>query len=74
MTSWRTVDCTQDCNQGRRCECAGIHVVPINDLRDHVLNLRCWCRPQRDLEAPHVIVHYSMDGREAFERGERLPS
>lgn len=38
----------QDCNQGRDCNCAGWHVVPLNDLREHVTNGSCWCRPTLD--------------------------
>lgn len=48
-----------------------LHVVPENDLREHEISERCWCRPQRDDEAPNVIVHNSMDGREFYETGER---
>lgn len=47
------------------------HVVPINDLREHVLSMQCWCKPERDEEAPGVIAHNSLDQREAVERGER---
>jgi hypothetical protein len=45
------------------------HIEPINDLRPHTL---CWCRPRRDREAPSVIVHNAMDGREAHEEGKDL--
>lgn len=48
------------------------HVVPIDDLRDHLPSSDCWCYPTED-EAG-VLVHHAMDGREAFETGERLPS
>ena len=51
-----------------------LHLVPINDLREHDLTITCWCRPTHDEEEPNVIVHNSMDGREAFETGERKPS
>jgi hypothetical protein len=51
-----------------------IHVVPVNDLREHETSLSCWCKPTEDDEAIGVLVHHSMDGREAFETGERLPS
>jgi len=48
------------------------HVVPLDDLRDHVTDgTLCWCRPR---EEDGVVVHNSMDGREAFETGERKPS
>ncbi len=63
--------CNQNCRQGRDCNCAGWHIVPLNDLRDHDTNGSCWCKPTLD---DGVWLHHSMDGREAFETGERLPS
>lgn len=63
--------CNQDCRQGLDCNCGGWHVVPLNDLREHVANGSCWCKPTLD---EGVWLHHSMDGREAFETGERLPS
>jgi hypothetical protein len=49
------------------------HVYPLNDLREHITDGEepCWCRP---VIAEGVIIHNSMDGREAFETGERKPS
>jgi hypothetical protein len=54
------------------------HVYPVNDLREHVISGargQCWCRPCFHCE-PHgwVVVHNSLDGREAFEEGRRKPS
>lgn len=67
--------CNQNCRQGRDCNCLGVHVVPINDLREHDLNGSCWCKPALDNDYSYPIwIHNSMDGREAFERGERKPS
>ena len=63
--------CNQNCRQGLACNCAGWHIVPLNDLRDHETNGSCWCKPTLD---DGVWLHHSMDGREAFETGERLPS
>lgn len=51
-----------------------LHVTPENDLREHVLSRQCWCKPTPDEEEPSVIVHHSLDGREAFETGARRPS
>lgn len=45
-----------------------IHVIPLGDFREHEASLSCWCHE------PGLIVHRAMDGREAFESGERLPS
>ena len=52
---------------------ATIHVVPLNDLREHDESDQCWCRPveifDATMDAP-VIVHNSMDRREhTIEKG-----
>lgn len=49
------------------------HVVPLNDLKEHALSVECWCRPKVD-DDDNIVVHNSMDGRELYERGERLPT
>ena len=54
------------------CDC--IHVVPVNDLREHEAEVTCWCRPTEDDETPGLFVHHNMDGREQFETGERVAS
>ena len=46
-----------------------IHVIPINDLREHECRADCWCNPTPDDEEPFVIVHHSMDRREEYEEG-----
>ena len=52
-----------------------VHVMPVNDLREHEASLSCWCRPKPDDEfTPGLYVHSSMDGREDFETGKRKPS
>lgn len=52
---------------------ADVHVLPINDLREHEETRDCWCKPRvefadnvSDLET-RVIVHNSLDGRELVE-------
>lgn len=50
----------------------GIHVMPINDLREHEDSDRCWCRPVRDDDEPSVIIHNAMDQRETYENGRKL--
>lgn len=51
-----------------------IHVYPTNDLREHdTSSLDCWCNPEFD-NRNNLVIHHSMDGREAFETGERKPS
>lgn len=51
-----------------------IHVIPAGDLREHEGSVACWCRPSIDEDEPGVVVHNAMDGREAYETGERKPS
>jgi hypothetical protein len=46
------------------------HVVPINDLKPHKVE-SCWCNPTDD---EGLIIHNSMDLREKFETGDRVPS
>lgn len=52
------------------------HVLPLGDLRDHEPDVNCWCHPQLldDDDAGNVYMHTSMDGREAFETGDRKMS
>lgn len=50
-----------------------IHVLPIDDLRDHE-DEDCWCHPTRDAEESTVLVtHNAMDRRELYETGELKP-
>ena len=46
-----------------------VHVVPMNDLKDHIASVDCWCGPTEDDERPGVWVHHSMDRREEYEQG-----
>ena len=50
-----------------------MHVIPVNDLREHEASADCWCRPTPD-EEHDIFVHHSLDGREAYETGEKRPS
>jgi len=43
----------------------GNHVVPNNDLVQHILSDDCWCVPFRK---DGSIVHNSADDREIYER------
>jgi hypothetical protein len=51
-----------------------VHVLPIDDIREHEASMSCWCRPTEDDETDGLFVHHSMDGREQFETGERKAS
>lgn len=48
-----------------------MHVLPINDLREHDEHSGCWCRPTLYHEDA-VCVHNSMDRREEYERGRKV--
>ncbi len=50
---------------------AQVHVVPLEDLREHVPQ-DCWCCPTIDED--NIVIHNALDEREKFERGERKPS
>jgi hypothetical protein len=45
----------------------------LNDLREHVEDATCWCKPRVDEEL-NLVTHNSADNREAFETGERKPT
>jgi hypothetical protein len=47
-----------------------IHIVPLNDLREHWLTRRCWCKPTPDMDDQSVVLHHSLDQRERYESGE----
>lgn len=49
------------------------HILPLGDWRDHEATVKCWCKPAQE-DDDSAWVHTSMDGREAFEEGTRLPS
>lgn len=52
----------------------GIHITTMDDYRPHDYTSKCWCRPVEDAAEPDMWMHNSLDGREAFETGERLVS
>ena len=46
-----------------------MHVVPVNDLREHITNGECWCNPEVNDDG--VVVHHSLDQRETYEEGRK---
>jgi hypothetical protein len=48
----------------------GTQVYPVNDLREHSPK-DCWCNP---IDDEGLTVHNSLDGRELYEEGVRLPA
>lgn len=51
---------------------ADVHVMPVNDLREHDESRDCWCKPTQDSDEPSMYVHHSMDRREEYEQGRKL--
>jgi hypothetical protein len=46
-----------------------LHVLPVDDLREHPASKDCWCHPTEDEETPGLWIHHSMDRREEYEEG-----
>jgi hypothetical protein len=49
-----------------------VEVVPMNDIREHVPGMRCWCQPEVD--DCLVIIHNALDRRDEFMTKRRRPS
>jgi hypothetical protein len=50
-----------------------VHVVPLDDLREHECSSACWCQPIEYDEEPGIWVHNALDGRENYEEGRLQP-
>lgn len=54
------------------------HVIPVDDLIEHDRTDECLCGPtaeavfRPDGSAGWLVVHHSLDGREAFEAGAQV--
>lgn len=46
------------------------HIVPVDDIYEHVLLPSCWCDPTID-EEDFIATHNSADRREQFETNQR---
>lgn len=45
-----------------------IHVMPVGDLREHIMSADCPCKPDIEVVGADLIyIHHSWDGREYFE-------
>jgi hypothetical protein len=50
---------------------ATVHVMPVNDIKEHIENDYCECHPKIRYfggDGGKVVVHNSWDGREIAER------
>ena len=45
------------------------HVIPVDDLRPHLISTFCWCKPKQDTVEKTVFIHNAMDERESYEQG-----
>jgi hypothetical protein len=44
-----------------------LHVMPVNDLREHEMATTCWCLPRVEWHEEALVIHNSADGRELTE-------
>jgi len=50
-----------------------IHVIPVDDLKEHVCSANCQCKPRIEVEGANLIyIHNSWDGREYIEEVEEM--
>ena len=54
-----------------------IHVLPVNDIKEHIQNETCVCKPDVIIldNATHkgrIVVHHAFDCRELFEFNQQL--
>lgn len=50
-----------------------IHVIPVDDLHEHIIGAECPCEPTVEVEGAILIyIHNSWDCREAVEWAEEL--
>ncbi len=45
-------------------QAGAMHVLPMDDLKPHVLGDGCWCKPTPEDDRSDIVVHHSMDRRE----------
>lgn len=50
-----------------------IHLLPVNDLREHDMDDECWCEPSSEpqTDGSFVMLHYAVHGRDDYEDGRR---
>ena len=51
-----------------------LHTIPTDDMRPHVVSVRCWCDPYEDYNSDDCWIHNSLDQRELYEQGIRKVS
>lgn len=49
-----------------------LHIMPINDIREHEADAGCFCKPQQDSKTPGLFIHNSLDRREVYEEKPEL--
>ncbi|HMN11192.1 MAG TPA: hypothetical protein PKD55_02560 [Bellilinea sp.] len=45
----------------------GVHVAPIDDRKDHILNMDCPCHPTVEWDGIPLVIHHAFDFREIME-------
>ena len=45
-----------------------LHVIPVNDTKEHVLSASCWCDLKVEIHgADLLVIHNAADFREVYE-------
>jgi hypothetical protein len=44
-----------------------VHVVPIDDRREHLLTMTCTCQPRVEIYSRALVIHNAYDFREVAE-------
>ena len=50
-----------------------IHIIPVNDTKEHEEETTCHCNPRVDVvEGGMIVVHNAYDGRVAVEKAQAI--
>lgn len=50
-----------------------VHVIPVDDLKEHTKETTCACEPRVDVvEGGMIVVHMAYDGRHLIEQVEEM--
>lgn len=64
LVAWEEVNIMD----GNSLDNDGVHVVPVDDLKEHDIEPTCWCRPLVQHEQHRTLyIHNALDRREMYE-------
>lgn len=50
-----------------------VHVIPVNDLIEHITKSTCICHPRIDIvEGGMIVIHDALDGRVVSEKAQEI--